>query len=76
MRAGFNLTKFVSNEQTAIDKVNDGDENSKDCHRVLGVQWNKSTDKFFYQKPKKFDNNADNYTVQNYTLYSHAFLTH
>ena len=44
MRASFNLTKFVSNEQTAIENVNDGDENSKDCHRVLGVQWNKSTD--------------------------------
>ena len=37
-RAGFNLTKFVSNEQTAIDNVNDGDENSKVCHRILGVQ--------------------------------------
>ena len=41
MRAGFNSTKFVSNEQKAIDNVNDGDENSKDCHCVLGVQWNK-----------------------------------
>ena len=64
MTAGFKLTKFVSNEQTAIDNVNDGDENSKDCHRVLGVQWNKSTDKFFHQKPSKFDTNADNYTVR------------
>ena len=64
MRADFNLTKFVSNEQTAIYNVNDGDENSEDCHRVLGVQLNKSTDKFFHQKPSKFDTNADNYTVR------------
>ena len=47
MRAGFNLTKIVSNEQTAIDNVSDAEENSEDCHRVLGVQWNKSTDKIF-----------------------------
>ena len=64
MRAGFNLTKFVSNEQTAIDIVSDGEENSEDCHRVLGVQWNKSTDKFFHQKPSKFETNAENYTVR------------
>ena len=64
MRAGFNLTNLVFNEQTAMDNVNGGDENSKDCHRVLGVQWNKSTDKFLHQKPSKFDTNADNYTVR------------
>ena len=64
MRAGFNLTKFVSNEQTAIDNVSDGEEKREDCHRVLGVQWNKSTDKFFHQKPSKFETNAENYTVQ------------
>ena len=64
MRAGLNLTKFVSNEQTAIDNANDGDENSKDCHRVLDVQWNKSTDKIFHHKPSKFDTKADIYTVR------------
>ena len=64
MRAGFNLTKFVSNVQTAIDNVSDGEESSEDCHRVLGVQWNKSTDKFFHQKPSKFETNAENYTVR------------
>ena len=64
MRAGLNLTKFVSNEQTVIDNVNDGDENSKEHHRAPDVQCNKSTDKFFHQKPSKFDTNADNYTVR------------
>ena len=29
MRAGFNLTKLVSNEQAAIDNVNDSDENNE-----------------------------------------------
>ena len=59
-RAGFNFTKFVSNETTAIDNVNDSDENIEDCHCVLGVQWNKSIDKFVHQKPSKFDINAEN----------------
>ena len=59
-RAGFKFTKFVSNETTAIYNVNDSEENIEDCHRVLGVQWNKSTDKFVHQKPPKFDINAEN----------------
>ena len=36
-KGGFNLTKFVSNEQSAIKKYNDSKENDEDCHRVLEV---------------------------------------
>ena len=64
MRVGFNMTQFVSNEQKAIYNVSDSDENSEDCHRLIVVQWNKSTDRFFHQKPSKSDTNTENYTVR------------
>ena len=73
IRAGFNLKKFISNEQAAIDNVNDSDEISEDYDRVLDVQWNKSTDKFFLQNPAKFDTNAEIYIVRK-LLYLIAFL--
>ena len=58
-KGGFNLTKFVSNEQSTIKKFSDSKENDEDYHRVLGVHWNKSTDIVFQKLPAKFDNNAD-----------------
>ena len=48
-KGGFNLTKFVSNERSAIQDFDDSDENDKNCHRVLGVHWNKSADRLFHK---------------------------
>ena len=54
-KGGFILTKYFSNEQSAIQDFEDSKENDEDCYRVLGVHWNKSADRLFHKKPSKFD---------------------
>ena len=44
LKGGFNLTKFVSNERSAVQDFDDSNKNDENCHRVLGVHWNKSAD--------------------------------
>ena len=63
-KGGFSLTKFVSNERSAIQDFDDSKENDENCHRVLGVHWNKSTDRLFHKKPLKFDNNGNSYSIR------------
>ena len=63
-KGGFNLTKFVSNERSAIKDFDDSNENDKNCHRVLGVHWNKSDDRLFHEKPSKFDNNGNSHSIR------------
>ena len=48
-KGGLNLTKFVSNERSAIQDFDDSNQNDKNCHRVLGVHWNKSADRLFHK---------------------------
>ena len=48
-KSGFNLTKFVSNERSAIQDLDDSKENNENFHRVLGVHWNKSADRLFHK---------------------------
>ena len=50
-KGGFNLTKFVSNEQSTIQDFDESKENKEGCHRVLGVHWNKSADMLSHKKP-------------------------
>ena len=63
-KGGFNLTNFVSNERSAIQDLDDSKENDENCHRVLGVHWNKSVDRLFHKKPSKFDNNGNSYSIR------------
>ena len=62
-KGGFNLTKLVSNEQSAIQDFYHSKENNEDCHRVLGVHWNKSADRLFNKKTAKFDGNCYSVTA-------------
>ena len=43
-KGGFNFSKFISNERSAIQDFDDSKENDGNCHRVLGVHWNMSAD--------------------------------
>ncbi|XP_075255279.1 uncharacterized protein LOC142348000 [Convolutriloba macropyga] len=63
-KGGFNLTKFVSSQRSAIQEFDDSNENDENCHRVLGVHWNKSADRLFHKKPSKFDNNGNSYSIR------------
>ena len=63
-KGGFNLAKFVSNEQSAIQDFDDSKENDEVCHRVLGVQRNKSADRLFHKKTSKFDNNGNSFSIR------------
>ena len=48
-KGGFNLTKFVSNERSAIQDLDESKENNENFHRVLGVHWNRSADRLFHK---------------------------
>ena len=49
---------------SAIQDFDDSKENDEDCHRVLGVHWNKSADRLFNKKPAKFNNNGNSYSIK------------
>ena len=63
-KGGFNFSKFISNERSAIQDFDDSKENDENCHRVLAVHWNKSADRLFHKKLSKFDKNGNSYSIR------------